>query len=90
MPNAKSLIAISFILNFVYVWGDWFTPVIYLTDDHTTLAAKLASSYTDPVGNELTTVTMAASVLYSLPLIIMFFLFQRYIMEGVVTSGLKG
>lgn len=90
LPNAKPVIAVSFIFNFGWVWGDWFTPLIYLTDANTTLAVKLAGSYTDPRGNPLIAVTMAASVIYALPLIIMFFLGQKQILQGVVTSGLKG
>lgn len=90
MPNAKPVLAVSFIFNFSWVWSDWFTPLIYLTDNNTTLAVKLAGSYTDPRGNPLIAVTMAASVIYALPLIIMFFIGQKQILQGVVTSGLKG
>ncbi len=90
LPNAKPAMAVSFILAFVWVWGDWFSPLLYLTDANTTLAVKLANAYVDPFGNPLITVTLAASILYALPLIVMFFIGQRYILEGVVTTGLKG
>jgi multiple sugar transport system permease protein len=33
---------------------------------------------------------MAASVIFTVPMIILFFMFQRYFMEGVATTGLKG
>jgi multiple sugar transport system permease protein len=93
LPNAKPALATSFILNFVYVWGDWFAPVIYLDDAKTTLAVKLATAtYTDPgnvSGQVYVTITLAAAVLYTIPPVIMFFLAQKNIMEGVVTSGLK-
>lgn len=90
VPNALPVIATSFILNFLVVWGDWFLPLLYLTDSQTTLAVKLITAYVDRQGNALVTPTLAASVIYSIPPIIMFFLIQRYIMQGVVTSGLKG
>jgi len=90
LPNAKPALATSFILNFIWVWGDYLTPILYLNDRITTLAVKLQSAYNDPEGNALVTVVMAASVLYTLPLIIMFFLAQKHILQGVVTSGLKG
>jgi multiple sugar transport system permease protein len=90
LPNAKPVLAVSFIFNFSWVWSDWFTPLIYLTDNNTTLAVKLAASYTDSKGNPLLTLTMAAAVIYTLPLVIMFFLGQKQILQGVVTSGLKG
>jgi len=90
LPNAKPAIAVSFIFNFVYVWSDYLNPTIYLTSDKTTLAAALGSSYADPRGNVLMSITLAGSVLYALPLVVMFFLAQKQVMQGVVTSGLKG
>ncbi|MCX6050137.1 MAG: carbohydrate ABC transporter permease [Chloroflexi bacterium] len=93
LPNAKPALATSFILNFVGVWGDWLAPVIYLDDVKTTLAVKLATpTYVnpgDPSGHILVTLTLAAAVIYTIPPVIMFFIAQRNIMEGVVTTGLK-
>jgi ABC-type glycerol-3-phosphate transport system permease component len=90
LPNARPVMAVSFILTFAWQWGDWFTPLIYLTDENTTLAVKLARSYADPMGNPLITTAFAASILYTLPLIVMFFVGQKQILQGVVTTGLKG
>ena len=90
LPNAKPVLATSFIFNFSTVWGDYITPLLYLNDDKTTLAVKLASDYVDPKGNPLITTTLAAAVIYTLPLIAMFILGQRHILKGIVTSGLKG
>ncbi len=90
LPNARPVMAVSFILTFSFVWGDWFTPAIYLRDHNTTLAIKLARSYADPQGFPLITTAFAASILYTIPLIIMFFMGQKQILQGVITSGLKG
>lgn len=90
LPNAKPVLATAFIFGFNGVWGDWFTPVIYLSSENTTLAVKIASAYVNPQGHALITVTLAASVCYALPLIVMFFIGQKYILKAVVTSGLRG
>ncbi len=90
LPNSKPALATSFIFNFSWVWGDWFTPLIYLSDANTTLAVKLGTAYLDPQGHSLITITLAACVIYTMPLIILFFLGQKYIIKGVVTTGLKG
>ncbi len=90
MPNSKPVIATSAIFNFSWVWGDYFTPLIYLSDAKTTLAVKLSTAYLDPKGNPLITTTLAACVIYCLPLVALFFLGQRHILRGVVTTGLKG
>lgn len=90
LPNAKPVVATSFILNFVWVWGDWFTPLIFLRNDNTTVAVIINTAYKTPTGQFLTTLTLAAVVIYILPMVITFFLGQRYILQGVVTSGLAG
>jgi ABC-type glycerol-3-phosphate transport system permease component len=90
LPNAYPALATSFILAFLSVWGDWLMPLLYLTDKNTTLAVKLINAYVNPQGYAIVTPTLAASVLYILPPVVMFFFVQKYIMQGVVTSGLKG
>jgi len=90
LPNAKPAIATSFIINFAGIWGDWFLPVIYLSDKNTTLAVAVAKGYADPQGNVLVTLALAGSVMFLLPIFLLFLVGQKYLMEGVVTSGLKG
>jgi multiple sugar transport system permease protein len=90
LPNATAAVATSFILNFIWVWGDWLTPQIYLRADNTTLAVLINLAFTNPRGDLLTTLTVAAIVIYTLPIVLIFFLGQRYILKGVVTSGLSG
>ena len=90
IPNSWGAIAASSIFSFQWVWGDWFYPLIFLKDENTTLAVKLATGYTDPQGHRLVTPSMAAVALYVLPLIVVFFLAQKHIVQGIVTTGLKG
>lgn len=90
LPNSGPAIATSAIFHFRWVWGDWFTPNIFLSDDLTTLGVKLATAYTDPQGNQVVTLTLAAVFVYILPIIFVFFIAQRNIIQGVVTTGMKG
>jgi len=90
LPNAKAAIATSFLLNFIGVWGDWFTPNIFLRADNTTIAVIINTVFVNPHGELLTTLTIAGIVIFTLPVILIFFLGQRYIMKGIVTSGLSG
>lgn len=89
LPNAGPVLAASAIFAFQWVWGDFFLQSIFLGESQATLAMKLASSYVDPHGNALYTQTLAAVVIYTLPLIVVFFLAQKQIMRGIVTTGLK-
>jgi multiple sugar transport system permease protein len=90
IPNSWGAIAASSIFSFQWVWGDWFYPIIFLKEENTTLAVKLATGYVDPLGHRLVTPSMAAVALYVLPLIVVFFLAQKHIVQGIVTTGLKG
>jgi multiple sugar transport system permease protein len=90
LPNAMPALATSFIFNFSWTWSDWFGPLIYLSEQKTTLAVKLTRGYQNPQGFTMRMPQFAAAVLYTIPLIILFFLGQKYIIQGVVTSGIKG
>ncbi|HEY5574487.1 MAG TPA: carbohydrate ABC transporter permease [Anaerolineales bacterium] len=90
LPNAKPVIAAVMIFAFSYIWGDYMTPLILLNDDKTLLSVKIATSYSNPQGVWLITIALAANLIYMLPLVIVFFLAQKHILKGVVTSGLKG
>jgi multiple sugar transport system permease protein len=90
LPNANAAIATSFIINFIGVWGDWLTPRIYLNASNTTIGVIINYIFKNPQGQFLTTLTITGIVIYTLPMIIIFFIGQRYILKGVVTSGLAG
>lgn len=90
LPNAKPVIATVMIFGFMNVWGDYLMPSIYLNASKTLLGVTLASAFKNPQGIDLKTISLAASVIYILPMIIVFFFGQKHILKGVVTSGLKG
>jgi multiple sugar transport system permease protein len=90
IPNAKPALATVMFFAFMGVWGDYLAPLMYLNDNNTLLGVKLATGFKNPQGITLTTVSMAANVMYVLPMVIVFFILQKNILKGVVTSGLKG
>jgi ABC-type glycerol-3-phosphate transport system permease component len=72
LPNSKAVLATAFILNFTAQWGDYINPFLFLKDSNTTLAVKLQTGYLSPQGQTLTTIILAAAVLYVLPVVIIF------------------
>lgn len=90
LPNAKPVFATVMIFATNGVWGDYLTPSIYLNSSKTLLGVALATAFKNPQGIALNTVSLAASVIYVLPMIVIFFFAQQHILKGVVTSGLKG
>jgi ABC-type glycerol-3-phosphate transport system permease component len=90
LPNAKPAIATVMFFAFLSYWGDYLTPLIYLSDANTLLGVKMATGFINPKGIRLVTISLAANVYYILPMVVVFFLAQKNILKGVVTSGLKG
>ncbi len=90
LPNSKPVIATILIFSFNAVWGDYLQPLLFLNDRMTLLGVKMATAFVDPHGNALRTVSLAATVIYILPLVIVFFVGQKHILKGLITSGLKG
>lgn len=89
LPNATPVLATTFIFSFLGNWSDFISPKLFLSENQATLAAKLASAYTDPKGNPLEAQTMAAIVLYVLPLVFVYLIGQRYIYQISLHSGIK-
>jgi len=89
LPISKPAIATQVVLAFRWFWNDFFSPLIYLTSEHLkTLPlglADFATEYYTYYGPQ-----MAASVLAIIPVIVVFIFAQKYIMQGVIASGMKG
>jgi len=90
LPLSRPVIATAAIFSFQWVWGDWFAPNIFLTSDNTTLAVAMSQGYVDPQGFILTNVMSAGAIFYIIPVLALFFFAQRYFVQGIVTTGLKG
>jgi multiple sugar transport system permease protein len=89
LPLSKPALATVAVLNFVSVWTDFFGPLIYLNSlEKMTLAVGLA--FLRGQHTALLTLMMAGSMYSTVPMLIIFFLAQRYFVEGIQLSGLKG
>jgi len=89
LPLAKPALATVAILTFMFSWNDFLGPLIYLSDQ---LKGTLALGLALFVGQHQTEwgMLMAASVLMMIPMVLIFFFFQRYFIKGFVMSGIKG
>lgn len=90
LPNSLPALATVAIFSFQWVWNDYLFAALLLDTDKTTLAVAIGGGYYDLQGRQLLAPTMAGMVLYALPLIVVFFFIQRYIIQGIVTTGTKG
>jgi len=89
LPLSKPLLATLAILTFLYNWNNFISPLIYIFDE---------SKYTLPLGLSLLqgrytnweNVQMAGAALAIIPVLVLFFIFQKQIVKSLSTSGLKG
>jgi multiple sugar transport system permease protein len=89
LPLSTPALATVAVLNIVGVWTDFFGPLIYLNDlNKMTLAVGL--SFLRGQHSAVLTLLMAGGMFTTLPILIIFFLAQRYFVEGIQLGGLKG
>ncbi len=88
LPLAKPALAVVAITTFLFHWNDFQAPMIYLTSPQNfTMALGLA----DFEGQRqiLWNLLMAASVVFTLPIVVAFFFAQKQFVEGIKLTGLK-
>ena len=89
MPLSKPALSTLTIFTFVATWNDYLGPLIYLkTEAKKTIQLGLKmfiSQYSSDYG-----LIMAGSILSLIPVLIVFLCLQKYFVEGVASSGIKG
>jgi multiple sugar transport system permease protein len=90
-PLIRPAIAAQFILWFMTIWNDYLAPILYLnTESRQTLQVVIANLNVEYATQRDYPLIMAASFLALLPLLIVFLIFQRQIIESVALTGAKG
>ena len=90
LPLMKPALISTSIFSFIWSWNDFLGPLLYLnTPDKYPLPLALRL-FVDQTQSSDYGAMIAMSVLALLPVLIFFLVFQRYIVEGVSTQGLKG
>lgn len=89
LPLTKPVLAAAAVLNAVWSWGDFIMPMLLLSSDKTTLAVALTRGYVDQMQHPIQPLIAAASLMFALPVVVLFLFLQRYFVEGFATSGIK-
>lgn len=89
LPELRPALAAVTVLTFIGKWNDFLGPLIYLTDAHNWTIELALNSF---IGRYSTifNLQMAASLMSMLPIMIVYFIASRQIIEGVTLSGVKG
>lgn len=89
IPLSRPVLVSVAIFSFLRTWNDYVGPLVFLSDQKLytlSLAANMLRSNLDPKWDVL----MALGVLMVLPVLVMFFALQKYFIQGVSMSGIKG
>jgi multiple sugar transport system permease protein len=89
IPQCWPAIATVAIFHFLYTWNDFFSPLIYLQSEDKFTVAMGLEKFQGLYSRQLTSM-MAAATVTMLPCLLLFFIAQRFFIQGVVVSGIKG
>jgi multiple sugar transport system permease protein len=89
LPLSGPALATLAVITFMWTWNDFLWPLITIySPEHMTLQLGLATFQGAHQTN--TNLLMAANVMSMLPVLLLFFVAQRYFVRGIATTGLKG
>jgi multiple sugar transport system permease protein len=93
LPLTKPAIVVTLLFEFQAAWTDLMRPLIYLRDSNLFTIPRGLKSLVDQYGfggEWHWEIIVTASVITTVPMIILFFLGQRHFVEGIATTGSKG
>ncbi len=89
MPLMKPTLAVMSVFTFLYVWNDFLGPLIYVNDQRLYPLALGLFAFMANRETEFAWI-MAGAMIMTLPVILIFFFAQRYFIQGVTMTGVKG
>lgn len=90
LPLTKSAIVTSIIFSFYWRWQDFLAPLIFLSEPKKYTFSVAIKMFTDPTVQSDWGAMFAMAVLSLIPVCLIFLFFQKYLVKGIATSGLKG
>ncbi|MFC7882580.1 carbohydrate ABC transporter permease [Streptomyces sp. NPDC057376] len=89
LPLMTPAIATTVIFTFIWTWGDFFTPLIYLTAPENFTAPVALRSFMDSTAGSDWGSMFSMSVVSLLPVFLVFLFGQKYLVKGIATTGGK-
>ncbi|GAA4979494.1 carbohydrate ABC transporter permease [Kineococcus glutinatus] len=90
LPLTKPALVTTTVFSFIQTWNDFFTQLVYLNDLSKYTVPIALRLFLDSSGQNAVGPMFAMSVLSLIPVFLFFLVFQRLIVEGINTSGIKG
>lgn len=89
LPLSTPVLATAAIFTFIWTWDDFFGPLIYLSDLRQYTVMLGLRTFVDSTGMSDYGGMFAMSVLALVPIFLFFLFFQRFLIEGIATTGMK-
>ena len=89
IPNAKPVMGTMSLFAFLWVWNDFLWPLVVVKQDSLNTLQLGLSSFNQEVGTRWAEL-MAGSVMVTIPVILLYLSLQRFLNQGIATTGLKG
>ena len=90
LPLLKPSIVTTIIIQFYWKWDDFMSPMIYLSKPKMYTASAAIKNFADSTSTTDYGAMFAMSTLSLIPVFLIFLFFNRYLVEGISTSGIKG
>jgi multiple sugar transport system permease protein len=90
LPLIAPAIATSSIFSFYWIWQDFFQPLIFMNNPGKFTMPLALNLFTDPNSYSNYGGMFAMSAVSLAPVVLVFILFQKYLVEGIATTGMKG
>jgi multiple sugar transport system permease protein len=90
LPLSIPVLATAAIFSFLWTWEDFFGPLVYLSDIRKYTVPLALRTFVDSTSQSAWGPLLAMSILSLVPVFLFFLLFQRLLIQGIATSGLKG
>ncbi|REK55989.1 MAG: sugar ABC transporter permease [Thermobacillus sp.] len=90
VPLLLPAIVTTSIFTLIWTWNDFFSQLIYISDPRKLTVALALRSFMDTMGQSSMGSLFAMSILSLVPIFIFFLVFQRWLIEGIATYGVKG
>ena len=89
LPLVRPTLAALGIFTFMGTWNDFMGPLIYLNDQRLYPLALGLYAFNVQAGSSMS-MMMAGSLLMTVPIIVIFFFAQKYFIQGITLTGMKG
>jgi len=90
LPLSLPALATVSIFSFIWTWNDFLTQLIYISTPAKKTISLALRGFIDLTSQSAYGQLFAMSILSLVPVLVFFVAFQKYIIEGIATSGMKG